>query len=568
MIVFAAVTAVFVPFGQVIGRELRRLAAVKGYSVDILGSLSGSLLFALASALVLPPTVWMAVVAVALVALQVHLVSPRGAVIGALVCIMVVTAVWWLGRGSTWSPYYRVQIGGEEAGGKNIIVNQIFHQSMVDFSSARRSESRQVDLLYRKFASPSTATRPRNVLVLGAGTGNDVVVALSEGAEKVVAVEIDPVIQRIGALLNTLQPYQDARVEVVIDDGRAYLGQSGESFDLIVFATLDSATQMAGLGSLRLDNFIYTVECLQAAKERLEDDGILVLNFQVGRAWIFERFCALVTNVFGEDAIFIEWQDKHLFGYSFLAGKDIHQRVRIPGSQKIPTVYGVEIPTDDWPFLYLRGRSIPHHSLAMIAFILVLGLTLPTVAVQRERLRGDLILQLLAFFFLGAGFLLIETRGVTEFALLFGSTWVVNVVVFTIIFVVILAANFTQHLKPKRSLSSILLLLMVSILLGWIVPSTALVGYGSVVRALATGVLVGAPIYFAGLLFIGFFATAAHRDLCFGANLTGAMVGGCLEFFSIVVGFRALAAIALIVYLLAWLCAVRGGLTRHPSSLP
>lgn len=563
MMVFVAVTAAFVPLGQVIGRELRVLAAVKGYTVDIFGSLSGSLLFAAGSALILPPTAWMATVSVGLVILLALLVSARAAVSGALTCVVVVAAVCWLGLGSVWSPYYRIQIGEEEKGGTNIIVNQIFHQSMVDFSDASRAESGQVDRLYRKFALPSTIVHPRNVLVLGAGTGNDVAVALSEGAERVVAVEIDPVIQKIGERLNTSKPYQDPRVEVVIGDGRAFLGRSTESFDLIIFATLDSHTQMGGLGSLRLDNFIYTVECFHAARERLADDGVLVLNFQVGKTWIFERFCALVTTVFGEDAVFVEWQDKHLFGYSFIAGENVRQRFRIPGVQNVPTVYGVEIPSDDWPFLYLHARSIPRHSLAMIAFILVLGLSLPALAVQRQRLSSDNISQLLAFFFLGAGFLLIETRGVTEFALLYGSTWVVNVVVFTIIFVVILAANFTEHIRRPSSSTAILGALVVAILLGWIVPSTTLVGLNSVARTIAAGVLVGAPIYFAGLLFIGFFRGAKHRDLCFGANLTGAMVGGCLEFSSVIVGFRALAGIAIIVYLLAWMCASRGGLIRR-----
>src|SRR5205085_4199495 len=54
-------------------------------------------------------------------------------------------------------------------------------------------------------------------------------------------------------------------------------------------------------------------------------------------------------------------------------------------------------------------------------------------------------------FFLGAGFMLIETKAVVHLALLFGSTWMVNSVVFFAVLVMILAANlFVLRKKPQR----------------------------------------------------------------------------------------------------------------------
>ena len=44
-------------------------------------------------------------------------------------------------------------------------------------------------------------------------------------------------------------------------------------------------------------------------------------------------------------------------------------------------------------------------------------------------------------FFLGAGFMLVETKAVVHMALLFGSTWMVNSVVFFAVLVMILLAN-------------------------------------------------------------------------------------------------------------------------------
>ena len=54
-------------------------------------------------------------------------------------------------------------------------------------------------------------------------------------------------------------------------------------------------------------------------------------------------------------------------------------------------------------------------------------------------------------FFLGAGFMLLETKGVVQMALLFGSTWMVNSIIFFAILVMILLSNlFVIVFKPKK----------------------------------------------------------------------------------------------------------------------
>ena len=62
-----------------------------------------------------------------------------------------------------------------------------------------------------------------DVLIIGAGSGNDVSRALAWGAEHVDAVEIDPVIQRIGKQDHPDRPYDDPRVTVHLNDGRNFL---------------------------------------------------------------------------------------------------------------------------------------------------------------------------------------------------------------------------------------------------------------------------------------------------------------------------------------------------------
>ena len=55
-----------------------------------------------------------------------------------------------------------------------------------------------------------------------------------------------PKLQQIGADLHPDHPYQDPRVSVHINDGRAFLEQTDTKYDLILFALPDSLTLVSG----------------------------------------------------------------------------------------------------------------------------------------------------------------------------------------------------------------------------------------------------------------------------------------------------------------------------------
>ena len=74
------------------------------------------------------------------------------------------------------------------------------------------------------------------------------------------AVEIDPVIARLGRLYHPEQPFSDPRVTVHIDDGRSFLRKSTDKYDLIIFALPDSLTLTSQFASLRLESFLFTEE--------------------------------------------------------------------------------------------------------------------------------------------------------------------------------------------------------------------------------------------------------------------------------------------------------------------
>ena len=102
------------------------------------------------------------------------------------------------------------------------------------------------------------------------------------------------------------------------------------------------------------------------------------------------------------------------------------------------------LPSDDWPFLYLKERLVP--ALNVRSMILLGGLSLALLfllAPVRDRRPNW------QMFFLGAGFMLLETKGVVHMTLLFGSTWLVNSIVFFAILSMILASNlYVWFAKP------------------------------------------------------------------------------------------------------------------------
>src|SRR3954466_4014347 len=131
----------------------------------------------------------------------------------------------------------------------------------------------------RKFHHPSffPDAKFQHALILGAGTGSDTATALAHDVQNITAVEIDPVIQKLGAELHPDHPYSDPRVRLVNNDGRVFLRHTKEKYDLIIFALPDSLTLTSSIANLRLESFLFTQDSLDAARGALAPDGILVL---------------------------------------------------------------------------------------------------------------------------------------------------------------------------------------------------------------------------------------------------------------------------------------------------
>ena len=555
-LVFIVIAATMTGFGEITGRAFREFKALDAYRWDIIGSILGTLSFTLVAFLRAPSWVWPIVTLIALWALY----GVNLPVISRVAMVLVVGVLVFesMVAGVSWSPYYKVTTAdyvdpnvGEFT---TINVNGIPHQNVMDVQQRLKAEP-----LYERPYQRAVGNPLGNVLIVGAGTGTDVALALSKGAQHIDAVEIDPRIQQIGSQINPNKPYADPRVDVHINDGRAFLSGNSDKYDLILFALPDSLTLVSGASQLRLESYLFTRESITAARDHLTDAGVFAMYNYYREPWLVNRLAGTLDEVFGHQPCLDEFTAVQSLAV-ISVGKSAENAVCAQGAvwdRAAVAATGQETPVpavDDRPFLYLKERSIP--SLYLIVIALILGVSLLGVRIFGGPLRnmrgyGDL-------FFMGIAFLLLETRSITTFALLFGTTWLVNALVFTGVLLAVLAAiEITQRRKVPIPRPVILVALFGSLLVAFLVPNSALLGLAVPLRLVLAILLAFTPVFCANLLFTSRFKDAANPTAAFAANLFGAMIGGCLEYLSLVLGYQWLLVVAAGMYLIAVLVGQR-----------
>jgi spermidine synthase len=402
--------------------------------------------------------------------------------------------------------------------------------------------------------------QPPSVLVLGSGMGNDVAAALRNGASRVVAVEIDPLILELGRRFHLEQPYSSPRVERVVDDARSYIQNSPERFDLIVFSLLDSHTTSSHFSNIRIDNYVYTVEALEAAKRLLKPDGIFIVKFQVEVPWIAGRLYGLLNTVFGRPPLQLQADQVYTAtrratgGMFFISGADaaLAHALADPQLAAYVTAHGhvamesAPPTTDDWPYFYQHAPGVPATVIVIsVALLLVCGLLFGSTGAAGRSIRWH-------FFFLGAGFLLLEAQIISRMALLFGTTWVVNAIVISGLLLLIVAANLLVEWRPGIPAGAAYGGIFASLLVAYVMPLERFFFPSLALKVVAATAVLCLPVLFAGIIFIRSFARVGFRGEALGSNLVGALVGGLLESLSFWTGVRSLLVIAALLYAASW----------------
>ena len=569
ILLFVLSASSFVPLGQFVGGRLecfrRESSSLWGYSLDLLGSLLGVIGFAVVSFIGAWPVIWFTVIG--LVGLLVIADKKRLWAYYGVAMMAIVVTVQRTEPATDYSPYYALsQIPTPAEPGFAVIANGSLHQRALNVQPPPSGDDGTYALTRTGYHLPvqQMAGPKGRALVLGAGTGNDVAMLLDEGFSEVHAVEIDPIMLRMGRD-HPNRPYDSDKVTVFNQDGRAFLRDTEYEYDLIVFGTLDSMTRLSALSSVRLDNFVYTREAIDDAASRLAPEGGLVLFFMIGEQYIYRQLFGILAGTF-EALPAVHQTNYHLFNTIFVAGPAF-AHLSQPTPQEAEDYFNVvlpslDLPTDDWPYLYLPERGVSGFYLSLMATCIVIALVgiLLSSREMREGLleRGEVDWEMLLF---GLAFLLIETEFVTTMNLVWGATWLTSAVVFGAILAMILIGTVLMELRPLPwvwAATGLVLALFAT----YLVPTEALVGRSTVVRLMLSVLMVGGPIFFASVCFALRFRVRPAADIAFGWNLLGAVAGGLLEFFSMWVGLKALTLIAIVAYLSAFLIRSRTAASR------
>ena len=587
VLIFLHNTVLFAPLGQRIGRLFDSLPPLRAYAWDLGGSLLGTIGFGIFSFAFFTPTLGFAIVMA--IYLWVAIGQARGGpkALDWLGAAAFAASLWLLGSVSMsdaiWSPYHHVAV--YDPNGKplataevprdirmrvdppsySIGVNGLYYQSLWSSDPARFSEGEPRNMAEYRLAVATIAYRYGSsldrVLVVGAGGGKDVEAALLMGAKRVDAVEIDPVLVALSKQISPSGVYLDRRVHLHTDDARAFFWRDRGVYDVVVFGSLDSQVLFSAMSSIRLDGFVYTVESFRAAWARVREGGVLSLEFQAPKEWLQRKLVLMMMEATGQTPlVYLSGGSLQILTVKGAPGAVPATLLKLDPVAVAPVSRTGEEPPlarDDWPFLYLRERNVPQHYLIVIVPLLLLSVGGLALGAGRVRIGPSQV----HFAALGMGFLLLQTKSITDCSLYFGATWLVTtLVVAGILFMVFCANLVAMRLAGFRTVYYAPLAASLALL--WIVPNDAVLSLPAWGRAVFVLWAVPLPVFFAGIIFSTAFRTAKRPSLCFGANLIGSAIGGFAEYAGMWSGYQALSLLVALAYLVSFLAARRIGWGR------
>jgi spermidine synthase len=563
-----------------VGRILGRLMDINSnpiwaYSVNIFGSIFGTWLFVLLSFYYQPPFVWFLITGILLTFFI--LWSNQDKRLNFALLALIITFSWFAGQISAareviWSPYQKLVVLESQANkiGKYIInVNNVGYQGILDLRDMHISSNPETFPPELKGLSQYDIPlllhpNPKSVLLVGAGSGNDVAGALRHGVPSITAVEIDPAIITIGRELHPEHPYSSPQVQIINDDARSFFVTTREKYDVISFGLLDSHTTTS-LTNARLDHYVYTKESITQAKSKLAPGGIMVLTFEAQRAFITDRIERVLEEIFHQPPIVfrIPGNSYGWGGVMFVTGdmqtiqNQLNQNARLSSyikqlqeSYPLGISHTTRVITDDWPYFYLESAKIP------VLYYLLIGLMIVVFIRSNKKWEGNIGMSyqnrtFWHFAFLGSAFLLLEVQNISKASVVLGNTWQVNAVIISSILAMALLANWIAYKFPKLPLALVYFLLVGTCLALYFIDLARFSFLPYPLKAAIVGALTSLPMLFSGIVFVRSFVTAKDKSNALGANLIGALVGALLQSITFVIGIKALLLVVAGFYLLS-----------------
>lgn len=580
---FVMCACICYPVGQLCGKLLLTANARKAYGLNLLGSIAGVAALFVMSLFWLPPVIWFAAVGGTLL----YFVLARDAFlpIGVASLCVLVTALAWPVQPEVqriYSPYQLLERTAKPDGLMQVLSGGYYYQKVFNLADSKRGHESEEDRNARAYYEfPFNFKKaPQRVAIVGAGTGNDVAAALRMGAAHVDAIEIDPAIAYLGKKYHPEHPYDDPRVTLIINDARNFFRTTHQQYDLIIYGVLDSHTALSHASNLRVDSYVYTREGITEAFKLLKPDGVLSIAFALQNDSLGYKLSHILAGIPGAGkplAVRVLYDSQTTTAFIAQKGHDVAMppakafgnvgftNVSDQFAQPYPEA---NIPTDDWPFFYMVKRVYP------VSYMVALGLVLLLSYFFVRRTIGfnePVERRYVPFFFLGSGFMLVETKAITELGLHLGGTWFV--IAATIVLVLLMAyfANLMVQRKMLQQTGLAYLGLLVSLLVGYgyALHHDALTLNSVWLSLIVSCVLLTIPLFFSGLVFSNLIgAPKINISTALAYNLMGALFGGLMEYNSMYFGFAFLYLLAIAFYFLAWAFSWKPATGRQAAKQP
>src|SRR6266478_3768688 len=476
---FVLCACICYPVGQLCGKLLSSTESLKAYGLNLFGSILGVIALFVMSLFWLPPVIWFT--AVGGVLLYFVLARDTRLPVGVASLCMLVTVLAWPVQTDIqriYSPYQLLERMSKSDGLMNILSGGAYYQKVFNLSESNRGRESADDRYARAYYEfPfNFKQRPERVAIVGAGSGNDVAAALRMGASHVDAIEIDPAIAFLGKSYHPEHPYDDPRVSLNINDARNFFRTAHAQYDLIIYGVLDSHTALSHASNLRVDSYVYTREGIAEAFRLLKPDGVLSISFTLVNDALGFKLSKILRDLPGAGkplAVRVLYDSSRTT--AFVAKKG--QAVTMPDANAFASIgfsdvsnYFAQpypesaIPTDDWPFFYMVERAYPFTYMIALGMILLLSYFFVRKTIG---FSDPIDRNYLPFFFLGAGFMLVETKAITELGLHLGGTWLVIAAAIMLVLMMAFLANLIVTRTARRLAGPAYLGLFVSLLVGY-----------------------------------------------------------------------------------------------------
>jgi spermidine synthase len=578
---FVLCACICYPVGQLCGKLLGATEPLKAYGLNLFGSILGVIALFVMSLFWLPPVIWFTVVGGVL--LYFVLSRDTRLPIGVASFCLLLTVLAWPVQTEyqrIYSPYQLLERMSKADGLMNILSGGAYYQKVFNLSDKNRGQESADDHYARAYYEfPfNFKKKPERVAIVGAGSGNDVAAALRMGAAHVDAIEIDPAIAFLGKASHPEHPYDDPRVTLNINDARNFFRTAQGQYDLIIYGVLDSHTAISHASNLRVDSYVYTREGITEAFKLLKPDGVMSISFALPNDSLGFKLSHILQGIPGAGkplAVRVGYDSKTTTAFITQKGRD----AVMPDAKALDSfgftdmsahfaqAYPEEsIPTDDWPFFYMMERTYPTSYMFALGMVLMLSYMFvrKTIGWNEPVERGYV-----PFFFLGSGFMLVETKAITELGLHLGGTWFVIATTILMVLLMAFLANLMvqRKLVPRTGIAYAGLL--ASLVVGYYsARNHELISFASPFVTLAVAcVLLTIPLFFSGMVFSTLIGKPnINISTALAYNLMGALFGGLMEYNSMYFGFAFLYLLAIGFYGLAWVFSLEpsGAARRLP----